>query len=85
MGKNIGMIRKLDELGRIVIPMEIRTQLGWKIRDALEIAVQGRKITLQKHEEECIFCSNNKSKELINHKGRLICCKCINSVKNIEI
>ena len=83
MGKNSGMIRKLDELGRIVIPMEIRMQLEWKIKDPIEIAVCGKKITLQKHEQECIFCSN--SKELKNYKGRLICHKCIKSVKKIEV
>ena len=72
--KSTGMIRRIDELGRIVIPKEIRKKLEINIKDPMEIYVDGHSITLRKVEENCVFCG--KSKYLISFKDKLICKNC---------
>ena len=76
--KSTGMVRRIDELGRIVIPKEIRKKLEINIKDPMEIYVDGRAITLKKVEDNCVFCGNNKN--LINFKDKLICQKCLDSL-----
>ncbi len=78
--KNTGMIRKLDELGRIVIPIEIRTQFNLIEKDPIEIYVEDSCIILKKFQPNCIFCGNTE--ELEEFKGKLICSKCKNKIKN---
>lgn len=73
--KSTGMVRRIDELGRIVIPKEIRKKLEIDIKDPMEIYVDGRSITLKKIEDNCIFCGSNKN--LITFKDKLICKKCL--------
>ena len=77
--KSTGMIRRIDELGRIVIPKEIRKKLEINIKDPMEIYVDGRAITLKKVEDNCVFCGGNKN--LINFKEKLICEKCLDSLR----
>ena len=77
--KNTGIIRKLDELGRIVIPIEIRNQFNLLEKDQLEIYVKDNTIILKKYEENCIICGNTKNLE--QFKGKLICSKCKNMLK----
>ena len=76
--KSTGMIRRVDELGRVVIPKEIRNKLDIQEKDPIEIYVDGSCIVLKKFESNCIFCGNTK--DLIEYKGKLICKKCINSL-----
>ena len=78
--KSTGMIRKVDELGRIVIPKEIRKKLGIDIKDPIEIYVEGRSINLKKVESNCLFCGSNKN--LITYKEKLICRKCLDTIYN---
>ena len=73
--------RRIDNLGRVVIPKEIRDKLDIKQKDALEIYNHGSNIILKKFETSCIFCGNEKT--LINYKNKLICEKCIKKLKNI--
>lgn len=81
--KTTGIIRRLDELGRIVIPKEIRKKLEIEERDPIEILVDSRSIILKKVEANCIFCGN--SKDLVNYKDKLICKKCLNDlISNVE-
>jgi len=54
--KSTGVVRKVDELGRVVIPIELRRTLGIAEKDALEIYVDHEKIILKKYEPACIFC-----------------------------
>lgn len=54
--KSIGIVRRVDELGRIVIPMELRTKLKISEKDPIEIYVDGSSIVLKKFEETCVFC-----------------------------
>ena len=76
--KSIGIVRKVDELGRIVLPKELRTTLDINERDALEIYVDGSTIILKKYEPACIFCNNTK--DVINYKGKNICPSCLKEI-----
>lgn len=79
--KSIGVVRKVDELGRIVIPVELRRNLNIAERDAVEIYVDGEQIILKKYEPACIFCGN--AKEVVNYKGKNICEKCMKEMKEL--
>ena len=78
--KSIGIVRKVDELGRIVLPIELRRTLDIAERDPLEIYVDGSAIVLKKYRPTCIFCDG--SKDIINFKGKNICPKCLKELKN---
>ena len=80
MAKNTGMIRKVDELGRIVIPMEIRKKFNIEEKDELEVFVEGNTIILKKYEPYCTFCGEKKAKHTLYDK--LICDKCLEEIKN---
>lgn len=81
--KSTGIVRKLDELGRVVIPIELRNQFHIVEKDAIEIFVDGSSIVLRKFEEHCIFCDTTE--ELVKYNGKLICKNCINKIsKTIE-
>ena len=56
--KSTGIVRKVDELGRIVLPIELRRTMGIEVKDALEIYVDGDHIVLKKYEPSCVFCGN---------------------------
>ncbi len=77
--KSTGIVRKVDELGRIVIPKELRNILNINEKDSLEIYVDGEHIILKKYEPACIFCDN--AKDTIIYKGRIICPECIDELK----
>ncbi|HHW99142.1 MAG TPA: AbrB/MazE/SpoVT family DNA-binding domain-containing protein [Firmicutes bacterium] len=73
--KSTGIVRKVDELGRVVIPIELRRTLGIDEKDSLEIYVDGEKIILRKYEPACIFCGN--AENVINYRGKNICEDCL--------
>ena len=73
--KSTGIVRKVDELGRIVLPIELRRTLVIEVKDALEIYVDGSQIILKKYEPACIFCGN--AKNVIHFKGRNLCEDCL--------
>jgi transcriptional pleiotropic regulator of transition state genes len=77
--KSTGIVRRVDELGRIVIPMELRRTLDIGEKDALEIYVDGEQIILKKYEPACIFCGD--AKDVTNYKGKNICKACLNDIK----
>ena len=79
--KSTGMVRKVDELGRIVLPIELRRTLEIVERDSLEIYVEGSTIILKKYEPACIFCGD--AKDVVNYKGRNICKKCLDEMKKL--
>ncbi|CAM4364046.1 transcriptional pleiotropic regulator of transition state genes [Paenibacillus sp. PastF-1] len=68
--KATGIVRKVDELGRIVIPIELRRTMGIDIKDPLEIFVDGEKIILRKYEPTCIF--SGSAENLINFRGKMV-------------
>ncbi|MBO5051970.1 MAG: AbrB/MazE/SpoVT family DNA-binding domain-containing protein [Clostridia bacterium] len=79
MLKSTGMVRKIDELGRVVLPIEIRNTLGIESRDSLEIFVEGDKIVLGKYQPACLFCGN--AQNVIYFHGKLICHDCLDQLK----
>ena len=76
--KGTGIVRKVDELGRIVLPIELRRTLDINERDAVEIFVEGQRVILQKYEPACVFCGN--AKDVVNFKGKIICRSCMNEL-----
>lgn len=78
--KSTGVVRRVDELGRIVIPIELRRTLDIAEKDALEIYVDGEQIILKKYEPACIFCGD--ARNVTNYKGKNICSKCFEEIKN---
>ena len=81
--KSTGIVRKVDELGRIVIPREIRNKFEIAEKDPLEIYVDGEQIILKKYEPACIFCGD--ARDVINYKGKNICKNCLEEMKNSRI
>lgn len=77
--KSTGVVRKVDELGRIVIPVELRRTLNIDVKDALEIYVDGDQVILKKYEPACIFCGD--ARDVINYKSKNICQKCLTELK----
>lgn len=73
--RTTGIIRHIDELGRIVIPIEIRKRFGLKEKDPLEISVKNETILLSKPRTVCVFCGKSASVE--EHRGRPVCRSCI--------
>ena len=73
--KTTGIVRKVDELGRVVLPIELRRTLEIAEKDPLEIYVEGDSIILRKHSERCIFCGSGA--DLVEFKGKLVCRKCL--------
>ena len=76
--KSTGIVRKVDELGRIVLPIEMRRTLDIAEKDALEIYVDGDNIILRKYQPTCIFCDNAKG--VISFKGKNVCPDCISKL-----
>ncbi len=72
--KSTGVVRKIDELGRIVLPSELRRVFGIREGDELEISVDGERVILQKRQDQCLFCSADGPS--IEFKGRKICENC---------
>ena len=79
--KSTGIIRKMDELGRVVIPIEIRNQFNIAEKDPVEIYVDGSSIVIKKYEPNCIFCGNTES--LINYNDKLICEDCSKKISKL--
>ena len=73
--KATGIIRKVDDLGRIVLPIELRRTLDIMERDELEIYMEDDHIVLRKYEPACIFCGS--SQKLVVHQGKNICQECV--------
>ena len=80
--KSTGVVRRIDSLGRIVIPMELRRTLNLAEKDCLEIFTDGGQIVLMKYEPGCLFCGELKG--VINYKGKNICKKCFEEMRGLE-
>lgn len=79
--KSTGMVRPVDELGRIVLPKEIRKNLNINPRDSIEIFTDEHRIVLQKYEPACIFCGN--ADKVVYYEGKRICTECIDKIKSM--
>ena len=76
--KSIGIVRKVDELGRIVLPIEMRRTLGIGEKDSLEIFIDGETVVLKKYSPACIFCVIAKNN--FDYKGKRICRDCLSNL-----
>ena len=79
--KSTGIVRKVDELGRIVLPIELRRTLDIDIKDSLEIYLDDSRIILKKYEPTCIFCGEGN--DIVNFNDKNICKDCLGKLKNI--
>ena len=79
--KATGIVRKIRDLGRIVIPSEMRDNLELKLEDSVEFFVEGERIIMQKYVPGCIFCGNTESLTFFENKK--VCSCCIKRIKNI--
>lgn len=77
--KSTGIVRKVDELGRIVLPIELRRTLGIAEKDSLEIYVDEDSIILRKYAPACIFCGS--ADNIVQHKGKNVCGACVKEIK----
>ncbi len=82
MIKSTGIVRRVDELGRVVIPIELRNKFGILEKDPIEIYVDGSSIVLRKYEPNCVFCGS--SKDLIEYNDKLVCTKCIDKINKLN-
>lgn len=76
--KSTGMVRKVDELGRIVIPKEIRNILNIDRKDPLEIFTSGDAIVLRKYEPFCTFCGSSENVVTLYDKN--VCAECVSKL-----
>lgn len=77
--KATGIVRRVDELGRIVLPIELRRTLDIAEKDALEIYVEGSSIILKKYRPSCIFCDG--AKDVTVFHGKNVCAKCLRELR----
>ena len=81
--KSTGVVRRVDELGRIVIPIELRRTLDIKEKDSLEIFTDGDKIILKKYNPACIFCG--EARDVVSYKGKNVCKLCLEEMGGLQL
>ena len=79
--KSTGIVRKVDELGRIVLPIELRRTLDIAEKDSLEIYMDGPAIILKKYQPACVFCDDTK--DVVLFHGKNVCSKCLRELKDM--
>ena len=79
--KSTGIVRPVDTLGRIVLPVELRRNLNIEYKDPLEIFVDGEYIMMKKYQPSCVFC--DATKDITVFKGKNICPKCLKELKEL--
>ena len=77
--KSTGIVRKVDELGRIVLPVELRRTMDIAEKDPLEIYVDGNSIVLRKYRPSCIFCDSTK--DVRTFRGKNVCPRCLRELR----
>lgn len=77
--KATGIVRKLDGLGRVVLPVELRRQLDVGINDQLNISVNGNELILTKYVPKCVFCRSDK--DVVKKMEQYVCRKCISEIQ----
>ena len=81
MLKSIGIVRKVDPLGRVVLPKELRRTFSINDGTPLEIFVDNKRIVLQKYEPGCLFCGSQEN--LVNYKSKAVCDKCVKAMARV--
>ena len=73
--KATGIVRRIDELGRVVLPIELRRTMNLEVRDPVEIFLDGESIVLRKYEAACLFCGGTHN--LTSFRGKPVCSDCL--------
>ena len=81
--KSTGIVRRVDELGRIVLPIEMRRTLDIAERDSLEIYVDGSSVILKKFVSSCVFC--NSADDLVSFRGKCLCPRCLQELHDLTV
>lgn len=79
--KKTGIIRRLDKLGRVVLPIELRRGLDWNEHDRVEIFIEDERVILQKYEPNCLFCGGTK--HLKEFRGKQVCARCVEKMSGL--
>jgi len=79
--RSTGMTRKVDELGRMVLPSELRKRFRIHEGDHLAIHVEDERIVLTKVETGCLFCDSTEG--LVNFKDKFVCGSCLTAIRDI--
>ena len=77
--KATGIVRRIDELGRVVLPIELRRTMNLEVRDPVEIFMEGESIVLRKYEAACLFCGGGH--QLTTFRGKQICGDCLRQLR----
>lgn len=80
--KSTGIVRNVDELGRIVLPIELRRTMNISIKDPVEIYVEADRIVLKKYSPSCIFCGGEKN--ITEYKGKPVCSLCRSALQELD-
>ena len=78
--KSTGIVRKMDDLGRIVLPKEMRKVMDINAKDAIEIFTDDNRIILQKYQPACVFCNN--ASDVVYFNGKRVCVACVEKLKS---
>ena len=73
--KSTGIVRKVDQLGRVVLPKELRQTYKLNVGDGIEIFTERDTIVLKKYEPSCVFC--REVRDVSDYKGKKICNQCL--------
>lgn len=79
--KSTGVVRQLDNLGRVVLPIELRRTMDISVKDPLEVFVDGDDIILRKYQPGCIFCGGNE--DLRAYRNKYVCPACMEALHSI--
>ncbi len=79
--KSTGIVRRVDELGRVVIPIELRRAFDIGEKDGIEIYTEGDHIILKKYIRGCTFCGGTK--DVVDFKGKDVCAACLEEMKGL--
>ncbi|MCK8825533.1 AbrB/MazE/SpoVT family DNA-binding domain-containing protein [Fuchsiella alkaliacetigena] len=80
--KSVGIVRKIDNLGRVTIPKEVRNNFDIEVGDPMEILVNEDEVVFKKYSPSCVFCGNTNN--VIDYKNETVCLSCINTLKEID-
>ena len=81
--KSIGIVRKIDNLGRLCLPVEIRRILGLKLNSPMEFYMDGENVVIRKYEPSCVFCKTEKN--TIKFADKLICLNCLKNASELYL
>ena len=80
--KSTGMVKRIDELGRIVLPKNVRQPMGIDTGDSVEIFTDGDRIVLRKFEPACVFCG--EAENVVFYQEKRICAACVERIKHLS-